>query len=297
MPIHIDINEVRVFKSVYEQNGFKKAADKLFVTQSAVSQTIANLEHKLDSLLLERNPLKLTEAGIRLLNYAEIVLNEEQSALDDIKNIKNGILSTLLLSVNGSINILFGQKLMRAYCQDSPLTRIKINVMPSRQIITAIGSDLWELGFGPFQQQMPNTFETVPLFTDERVLMISREYPGYKDLVSQPESILQSVPLIVSHLDDQDMRPAMQKLRDSFGTIWEINDIDLRVSLVEQGLGMSYLDQRLVESDARCRCFVPLDSLDFARMPLQFGIFYRKGKPLSMGARRFIAVCEDFTFG
>ncbi|HIG42792.1 MAG: LysR family transcriptional regulator [bacterium] len=296
MPIHIDINEVRVFKSVYEQNGFKKAADKLFVTQSAVSQTIANLEHKLDSLLLERNPLKLTEAGIRLLNYAEIVLNEEQSALDDIKNIKNGILSTLLLSVNGSINILFGQKLIQAYCQDSPLTRIKINVMPSRQIINAIGSDLWELGFGPFQQQMPTIFETLPLFSDERVLMISQEYPGYEVLVSEPESILQTVPLIVSHLDDQDMRPAMQKLRDSFGTIWEINDIDLRVSLVEQGLGMSYLDQKLVESDTRCNCFVPLDALDFARIPLQFGIFYRKGKPLSMGARRFVEVCEDFVF-
>ncbi len=296
MTIHIDINEVRVFKSVYEQNGFKKAADKLFVTQSAVSQTIANLEHKLDSLLLERNPLKLTEAGIRLLNYAEIVLNEEQSALDDIKNIKNGILSTLLLSVNGSINILFGQKLIQAYCQDSPLTRIKINVMPSRQIINAIGSDLWELGFGPFQQQMPTIFETLPLFSDERVLMISQEYPGYEVLVSEPESILQTVPLIVSHLDDQDMRPAMQKLRDSFGTIWEINDIDLRVSLVEQGLGMSYLDQKLVESDTRCNCFVPLDALDFARIPLQFGIFYRKGKPLSMGARRFVEVCEDFVF-
>ncbi len=296
MPIHVDINEVRVFKAVYEQNGFKKAADVLFVTQSAVSQTIANLEHKLDSLLLERNPLKLTEAGIRLLNYAEVVLNEEQSALDDIKNIKNGILSTLLLTMNGSINMLFGQQLMQAYCEDSPLTRIKINVTPSRQIFTAVGSDVWELGFGPFQQQMPAIFETVPLFTDERVLMISKEYPGYHELVSDPVSILQSVPLIVSHLDDQDMRPALQKLRDSFGTIWEINDIDLRVSLVEQGLGMGYLDQRLIRHDERCRGLIPLNSLEFARIPLQFGIFYRRGKPLSMGAKRFIRVCEEFPF-
>ena len=35
MPIHVDINEVRVFKAVYEQNGFKKAADVLFVTQDS----------------------------------------------------------------------------------------------------------------------------------------------------------------------------------------------------------------------------------------------------------------------
>ena len=294
MPIHIDINEVRVFKAVYEQNGFKRAADTLFVTQSAVSQTIANLEHKLDSLLLERNPLKLTEAGIRLLNYADVVLNEEESALDDIKNIKNGILSTLSLALNGSVNILYGQELMREYCKDSPLTKIKVNVMPSRQVITAIGSDLWELGFGPFQQQMPEYFEAIPLYSDERILVISKEHPDYADFVREPEKVLQSVPLIVSHLDDQDMRPALAKLRDSFGTIWEISDIDLRISLVSKGLGMSYLDQHLIGHDTRCTSLVPMDELNLARIPLKFGLFHRKGKQLSMGANRFIEVCKNF---
>jgi len=296
MPIHIDINDIRVFKAVYEQNGFKKAADTLFVTQSAVSQTIANLESKLDTLLLERNPLKLTEAGIRLLNYAEVTLNSEQAVLDDINKIKNGILSTLSLAMNGSVNILFAQKIMSRYCQKSPLTKINVNVMPSRQIITAIGTDLWEIGFGPFQHQMPPHFETIPLFQDERVLMISKDYPDLDALMSNPESILQKVPLIVSHLEDQDMRPALDKLRHSFGTIWEVNDIELRVSLVAQGLGMSFLDQRIVKHDLRCQSLIAIEDVNFARIPLQFGLYYRKGKRRSMGANRFIKICECFDF-
>ena len=148
MPLHIETQEIRVFKAVYEENGFKKAADKLFVTQSAVSQTISNLEKKLDTLLLQRNPLKLTETGIRLLNYAEAVLAEEDNLLTDINNINNGILSTLLIAMNSTVNSLYGSELVGKYCDESPLTRIKLNVMPSRQIITAIASDLWELGFG-----------------------------------------------------------------------------------------------------------------------------------------------------
>jgi DNA-binding transcriptional LysR family regulator len=296
VPIHIDLNDIRVFKAVYDQNGFKKAADTLFVTQSAVSQTIANLEHKLDTLLLERNPLKLTEAGIRLLNYAEVTLSSEQAVLDDIHNIKNGILSTLLLALNGSVNILFTQKLMSIYCQDSPLTKLKVNVMPSRQIITAIGTDLWEIGFGPFQREMPPHFETIPLYQDHRILMISKNYPDLAALLSKPESILQKVPLIVSHLEDQDLRPALDKLRHSFGTIWEINDTELRISLVVQGLGMSFLDQRIVDYDERCKDLVPLDMVDFGRIPLQFGLYHRKGKHLSMGANRFISVCKAFNF-
>ena len=77
--------------------------------------------------------------------------------------IRNGILSTLLLAMNSSVSALYGQVLMKKYCEDSPLTKIKATVMPSRQIFTAIRSDLIELGFGPFQQQMPDVFEVVPV--------------------------------------------------------------------------------------------------------------------------------------
>ena len=44
------------------------AARRLGISQSAVSQAMANLEHKLDTLLFHRKPLKLTEAGMRLLS-------------------------------------------------------------------------------------------------------------------------------------------------------------------------------------------------------------------------------------
>ena len=296
MPIHIETHEIRVFKAVYEENGFKKAADKLFVTQSAVSQTIANLEKKLDTILLERNPLKLTESGIRLLNYAEAVLSEQENALADIRNIKNGILSTLVLAMNSTVNALFGHALVTAYCGQSPLTRIKVNVMPSRQIITAIGSDLWELGFGPFQQQMPEHFQTIAMFQDTRRLVISRHHRSFKRFNRDPEQLITRVPLVVSHLDDPDMRPAIDKLRDSFGSIWEVNDLSLRINLVAQGLGMSYLDSRLATIDPAFDDFVVLDSLPFATIPLTFGIYHRKRKQLSKGAMHFIDVCKQFPF-
>jgi DNA-binding transcriptional LysR family regulator len=296
MPVHIEIHEIRVFKAVYEEHGFKKAADKLFVTQSAVSQTIANLERKLDTVLLERNPLKLTQAGIRLLNYADAVLSEEQNVLTDIGNIKNGILSTLLLAINGTVNTLYASHLMTAYCDVSPLTRLQLNIMPSRQIISAITSDLWELGFGPFQQQMPDIFHTIALFEDTRQLTISRHHPGYRAFARDPEALSRRVPLIVSHLDDPDMRPAIQKLRDSFGTIWEVNDMGLRMNLVARGLAMSYLDRRMIAVHPDSADMVAIDSLSFANIRLTYGVYHRKRKQLSMGAQKFIEVCRSFDF-
>ena len=48
MAIRIESQELRVFHTVYTEGGFSRAADKLHVTQSAVSQTIANHDRLTD---------------------------------------------------------------------------------------------------------------------------------------------------------------------------------------------------------------------------------------------------------
>ena len=112
MPTHIDTNEMRVFKAVAEHEGFGRAAEQLHVTQSAVSQTISNLESKLGVRLLARNPVKVTEAGLRLLAHAQQSLSEEQQVLSDIASIKQGLHDNLHLAISGTVNLLHGDRLM-----------------------------------------------------------------------------------------------------------------------------------------------------------------------------------------
>lgn len=82
--MQIERHEIRVFSAVVEEGTFSRAAERLNVSQSAVSQTIANLEHKLDAALVERRgKLNLTEAGKRLFSFTRTVIQEEHSALED----------------------------------------------------------------------------------------------------------------------------------------------------------------------------------------------------------------------
>jgi LysR family transcriptional regulator, hydrogen peroxide-inducible genes activator len=77
--MQIERNEVRVFAAVVEEGGFSRAAERLHISQSAVSQAMANLEHKLDTqLLLRKGRLRLTEAGKRLFAFTQALQNEEQ---------------------------------------------------------------------------------------------------------------------------------------------------------------------------------------------------------------------------
>ena len=80
----------------------------------------SGLERKLDTTLLERNPLKLTETGIRLLHYAEAVLGEEAQVWRDISNIKNGVLGSLLLATSSTVNALYGETLIMAFLEEAP---------------------------------------------------------------------------------------------------------------------------------------------------------------------------------
>lgn len=294
---HLEIQEIRAFNAVAQTGGFKSAADKLYVSQSAVSQAIANLERKLGALLIERGkPIALTESGQRLLAYTNVVLYEEHEVLTDIANIQQGIASTLELAMSGSVSELYGNELLEDYCDSNPLTRLKVDVMPSRRIIQDVLSDTLELGFGPFQYQMSPLLETIALFSESRKLVINSKHPKLAQLLKDPEGSIQQIPLMVSHLEDPDVRPAIEKLRNEFGTIWEITNLPLRLNMVSRNLGMCYVDERVLRTNPLCAEFVPLPSLSFSDIDLIFGLYYRKRRSLSTGAQQFIEICQSFDF-
>ncbi|MFP6816104.1 MAG: LysR family transcriptional regulator, partial [Pseudomonadales bacterium] len=79
--MQIERHEIRIFSAVVEEGGFSRAADRLNITPSAVSQAVANLEHKLDTqLLLRKNRPELTEAGNRLFSFTQAVIKQELHA-------------------------------------------------------------------------------------------------------------------------------------------------------------------------------------------------------------------------
>ncbi|MDX1490194.1 MAG: LysR family transcriptional regulator [Pseudohongiellaceae bacterium] len=297
LPVHLETQEIRVFKAVCDTGGFKSAADKLHITQSAVSQTIASLEKKLGMLLIERGkPLVLTESGKRLQKYADQLTRQEFDVLTDIANIRQGVASSLQIAMSGTVSQIYGNELLEDYCDSNPLTRLKVDVIPSRKIIQGVLADSIELGFGPFQQHMPALLETIALFTESRKLVISRKHPALPALLNDPENTIQQIPLMVSHLEDPDVRPAIEKLRNEFGTIWEVSNLSLRLNMVERSIGMCYVDERVLKHNAVCEHFVPLPGLPFSDIELTFGLYHRKRRTLSTGAKQFLDICQSFNF-
>jgi DNA-binding transcriptional LysR family regulator len=246
--MQIERNEIRCFHAVVEAGGFSRAAERLDLSQSAVSQAIANLEHRLGTVLLRRgNPPQLTEAGIRLMRFAETVMNEERETLADIERIKTGALSTLSLALSPAAHARFGVSLLKEFSERNPLTRLKVVVAPSREIVYGVAEGRWELGFGPLQHNMPEYFALHPCFSETRRLMISRDHPSRPALQRDARAVLRTLPLVTSYLDEPTRRPRGDRLRNAFASVWEVSHMELRLALVAEGKGVTYVSDLVTD--------------------------------------------------
>ena len=80
--------QLRTFLWVARLGGFRKASDRLHLSQPAVSTRISNLEEELEAKLFERGPgqLILTKKGQQLLGYAEQMLFVEEEIKNRVAN-------------------------------------------------------------------------------------------------------------------------------------------------------------------------------------------------------------------
>jgi LysR family transcriptional regulator, hydrogen peroxide-inducible genes activator len=289
--MQIERNELRCFHAVIEAGGFSRAAERLDLSQSAVSQTIANLEHRLGTSLLRRgNPPQPTEAGIRLLRFAETTLNEERETLADISQIKSGALSTLSLALSPAANARIGIALLKEFCERNPLTRLKVAVAPSREIVHGVGEGRWELGFGPFHHNMPAHFALHPCFSETRRLMIARDHPARAALARDAVDTMRTLPLLTSFLDDSARRATGGRLRDAFGSVWEVSHTELRLALVADGKGVSYVSDLITSLPPQ---LVPVEGLPYSSIDRQVGAYNLKHQPMSQAGTRFLALCHE----
>ena len=98
---HIEFRHLRLLQAVVDSGGLTAAAERLHLTQSAVSHQLKALEAALEQPLLERasRPLQLTTAGKRLLQLAEATQPLVEAALRDLAKLKDGEAGELRIAV------------------------------------------------------------------------------------------------------------------------------------------------------------------------------------------------------
>ena len=103
-----------------------------------------------------------------------------------------------------------------------------------------------------------------------------------------PAEVLGETTLLTSYLDDSARSGGSERLRDAFRSVWEISNLRMRLALAEAGKGLLYLSDHLLP---QLTGFKEVAGLPISRIPRAVGIYHQKHKPLSEGAKRFVAIC------
>lgn len=136
-------NDLYAFTAVAEARSFTRAAARLGISQSTLSQTIRNLEDSLDVRLLTRSTrsVALTEAGARLLETLGPGFAQMETALDALGDLTDKPRGTIRINTGEHAAVAILQKPLAAFLADYPEIRVEIAISNALIDIVAEGFD------------------------------------------------------------------------------------------------------------------------------------------------------------
>ena len=146
----MEIRQLRAFVAIAESGTFTAGAQRVHVTQAAISMQIRQLENELGAKLFVRAPRRviLTEAGEHLLQRARLILREHDASLDEIAELagaKKGRLRIGNSSANVAIEIL--PKLLRELHKQHGHAEVTVGSGTSEALVQQILAGELDLAF------------------------------------------------------------------------------------------------------------------------------------------------------
>jgi DNA-binding transcriptional LysR family regulator len=117
-----ELRQLRAFVAVAEELNFTRAAERLHLAQQAVSKSVSQLERELGVELLERTTreVRLTAAGMALLDSGRDALASAEAAFDRARTVGQGVSGTVRVGITPAVGARVRDDVARALLDDAP---------------------------------------------------------------------------------------------------------------------------------------------------------------------------------
>ena len=166
----------RVFKEVAETGNISAAAKNLYISQSAVSQSIKQLETALQARLFARSPrgVTLTGEGQMLYQYVRNALGLLATGEDKLSQAQQLLLGTLTIGASDTVTGQFLTPYLDEFHHQHPGIRLKIVSGRSAKVVSMLRSGAVDIAFASSPKD--STLETWPCFTTHSVFVAGKNY-------------------------------------------------------------------------------------------------------------------------
>lgn len=259
--------QLRTFLWVARLGGFRKAADRLHLSQPAISTRISNLEQELRVPLFERGPgeLVLTKHGTLLLSYAEQMLFVEEEIKQRVAN-PSETEGLFRVGASETIAQAWLPEFLKAFSEQFPRVNVDLTVDISLDLRMALLERKLDLALlmGPVSE-----------FSVENVALPSFDLHWYRS-AANPQTDLSEIPVISYSNKTRPYRELMSELSRRIGPklrIYSSASLSASLKMIAAGIAVGPYPRALANDYLEAGQIVEFDP-GFRPQPLAFTASY-----------------------
>jgi len=286
----MDTQSLLAFIAVAETGSFSRAAERLHLTQPAISKRIANLEQQLNCRLFDRigRQTHLTEAGQALMPRAQRVLVDLEDTRRLLNNLSGDISGSLILATSHHIGLHRLPPVLKAFTSQHAQVKLDMRFLDSEQAYDGILQGQLELAVVTLSPKTNSSLKVVPIWTDYLKLVVAKDHPlnqltqaSLKDL-TQFDAVLPGFQTFTRGIVENAFAEENLTLKVALST----NYMETLKMMVSIGLGWSLLPDTLIDDSMQV---IPLPDVTITR-PL--GYLYHKERTLSNAGQKMIQLLD-----
>ena len=249
----MDTQALKTFVDIAQSGSFSATAERLHLSQPAVSKRIAALEQQVGHKLLDRvgRRVMLTEAGSNLLPHAQQVLITLADATRSLSRLQDDVSGRLSLGTSHHIGLHRLPPVLRQFTQHYPDVDLDIHFMDSEQACDAVIDGSLEMAVVTLPPEANALLSTQLLWPDPLDVIVGPAHP----LADQREVKLTTLAAYPAVLPDEQtythriIQTALARVNTQLHVRLATNYLETIKMLVNIGLGWSVLPRAMIDAE------------------------------------------------
>lgn len=251
----MDFAALQAFLAVAETGSFSRAAERVYLTQPAISKRIAALEQSLGAQLFDRigRRVQLTEAGRALFERSRAILNELEDAKRSLANLSGQIRGALSLATSHHIGLHRIPQTLKRFHARYPDVQLDLHFMDSEQACHAVVRGELELAIVTLPLAPIAQLRCEPVWDDPLDVVVASNHPlarsgaiPLRALLEHP-AILPGPGTYTREIILKALGASRSKIRVDMTT----NYLEVLKMLASIGLGWTALPRTMIDEDLK----------------------------------------------
>ncbi|HEY0099115.1 MAG TPA: LysR family transcriptional regulator [Pyrinomonadaceae bacterium] len=293
----MQIETLKIFCDLVETKSLSRAAERNFVTQSAVSQQVRGLEEKFKRRLLERmrggREVGLTEDGEVFYQESRQIVAAYVQLKERMRTLTGTVSGTVHVATVYSIGLHELPAVIRRFMAEHPEAKIDLEYSRTTRIVRDVLAGTVELGIVAYPEKKRG-LSVVPLGGDRLVLICPPGHPLAKHKKLRARDLNNQEFVLFER--DIPTRRAIDRIFRAHGVsvkrVAEFDNIETIKRAVEVGFGAAIVPSPSVLDEERSGrlAVVPLAEAEWTRTS---GVIYRSDRTLGTAAKKFIQLLKE----